>query len=139
MGAEFALPGIDLTVSPWSAERELEELRSYDVGLMPLADDPWTRGKGAMKALLYMSVEVPVVASPVGVTTDIIQHDVNGLLCRTEDDWVEALRRLATDPELRMRLGRAGRQTVEKQFSPAAQVPRVVGVLQRAASRRSRG
>jgi glycosyltransferase involved in cell wall biosynthesis len=139
MGAEFELPGVDLTVSRWTPERELDELRSYDVGLMPLADDPWTRGKGAMKALLYMSVGVPVVASPVGVTTDVIQHDVNGLLCRTEDDWVEALGRLATDPELRRRLGRAGRETVEKRFSPAAQVPRVVSVLQRAASRGSRG
>jgi glycosyltransferase involved in cell wall biosynthesis len=131
MGAGFSLPGVDVTVTPWSSEREIEELRSYDIGLMPLADDPWTRGKGAMKALLYMSVGVPVVASPVGITTDILSDGANGRLCRTEDEWVAALLALAADPALRRRLGDAGRETVMQRFSPHVHVPRVVEVLER--------
>jgi glycosyltransferase involved in cell wall biosynthesis len=138
MGAEFALPGVKVVTTPWSAARELEELRSYDIGLMPLDDDPWTRGKGGMKALLYMSVGVPVVASPVGAATDIIEDGRNGLLCRTEDEWLSALERLVGDSALRRRLGQAGRATVEARYSPRVQVPRIVEVLERAASRRAK-
>jgi glycosyltransferase involved in cell wall biosynthesis len=136
MGAPFELSGVNVTLTTWSAAVECQELQTYDIGLMPLTDDPWTRGKGGMKALLYMSVGVPVVASPVGFTSDIITDGVNGLLCRTEDDWVEAIRTLARDASLRRRLGGAGRQTVVERFSPAVQVPRLIDALRRAAARR---
>jgi len=132
MGAEFRLPGVKVVATPWSAERELGELRSYDIGLMPLVDDPWTQGKGGMKALLYMSVGVPVVASPVGATTDILTDGREGILCRTEDDWVAALQQLVEDSTLRRRLGQAGRETVVTRYSPRVQVPRVVEILERA-------
>jgi glycosyltransferase involved in cell wall biosynthesis len=136
MGAPFELRGVDVTLTTWSPAVERDELQRYDVGLMPLTDDAWTRGKGAMKALLYMSVGVPVVASPVGITSDIITDGVNGRLCRSEDDWVHAILTLARDAALRRRLGAAGRQTVMERFSPAVQVPRLVDALRRAAARR---
>ena len=129
MGADFPLPGLDVTYRLWRPDIEADELQLYDVGLMPLVDDVWTRGKGAMKALLYMAVGVPVVASPVGVTPKVVQHGVNGLLAATEDEWVEHLLALAGDPQLRSKLGAAGRATIEQWYSPAVQVPRLAEVL----------
>jgi glycosyltransferase involved in cell wall biosynthesis len=89
-----------------------------------------------MKALLYMSVGVPVVASPVAGASDFIVDGENGLLVRSADEWVAALRQLAGDAALRRRLGKAGRETVVARYSPRVQVPRVVQVLERAAARR---
>jgi glycosyltransferase involved in cell wall biosynthesis len=137
MGGEASVPGVSASYHPWSAETEVDELRSYDVGIMPLPDDPWRRGKCGMKALLYMAVGVPTVASPVGLNTEIVRDGENGLLASTEDEWVESLVRLARDAALRRRLGEAGRATVESQFSPRAQVPRVLDVLNRAAEGRA--
>jgi glycosyltransferase involved in cell wall biosynthesis len=130
MGAEWEAPGVPVVLTRWSPESELEELRSFDIGIMPLFDDAWTRGKGAMKAILYMAVGVPVVASPVGITSKIIQDDVNGLLAVSEDEWVEKLLSLARDIELRRRLGSAGRATVEREYSARTQVPRVLEVIE---------
>jgi glycosyltransferase involved in cell wall biosynthesis len=133
MGADFPLPGVRKTFRPWRIEDEVEELRSYDVGLMPLADDPWTRGKGAMKALLYMAVGVPVVASPVGVTPSVVEHGRNGLLAATEDEWVTHLLALARDAHKRSAMGAEGRAAVERWYSPRVQAPRLMEVLRSAA------
>jgi glycosyltransferase involved in cell wall biosynthesis len=132
MGAEWDAPGVPVVMRQWSPETEIEELRAFDIGLMPLHDEPWTRGKGAMKALLYMGVGVPVVASPVGITTKIIKDGRNGYLAATEDEWFEKLFALVRDVELRRALGRAGRATVEREYSAKAQVPRVLEVLESA-------
>jgi glycosyltransferase involved in cell wall biosynthesis len=129
MGADFPLPGVPSSYRVWSADIEIEELQSYDVGLMPLADDPWTRGKGAMKALLYMAVGVPVVASPVGVTPRVVEHGRNGLLAASEDEWVTHLLALAADTPRRKALGMQGRATVERWYSPRVQAPRLAQVL----------
>ena len=138
MGAEFPLPGVPSSYRPWRADVEIEELRSYDVGLMPLVDDPWTRGKGAMKALLYMAVGVPVVASPVGVTPRVVEHGRNGLLAATEDEWVTHLLALAGDAPKRNAMGAEGRATVERWYSPRVQAPRLAEVL-RSVAEESRG
>ncbi len=132
MGANFALTGLDVTYRLWRPDVEADELQSYDIGLMPLVDDDWTRGKGAMKALLYMASGVPVVASPVGITAKVVQHGVNGLLAASEGEWVEHLLALCRDAPLRRRLGAAGRSSVEQWYSPAVQVPRLAEVLRSA-------
>lgn len=101
----------------WNAEAELALLREMEIGLMPLPDDEWTRGKCGLKGLVSMSMGAATVMSPVGVNTEIVQHEVNGLLARTEDEWVELLSRLIDDAPLRRRIGAAGRQTVVERYS----------------------
>jgi glycosyltransferase involved in cell wall biosynthesis len=139
MGGEVDLPGLPVTTTGWSADREVGELRGYDVGIMPLPNDPWRQGKCGMKALLYMAVGVPVVASPVGLNTAIVRDGVNGFLAEGEDEWVEKLLRLVHDVGLRRQLGAAGRATVEAEYCPRVQVPRVLDILRRTAGDRPVG
>jgi glycosyltransferase involved in cell wall biosynthesis len=111
------LPGVPHSWRPWSADDEVEALSEFDIGLMPMPDDPWARGKSAMKALLYMAMGIPAVCSPVGTNREVIRHGENGLLASTPAEWKEALRALVADAELRRRIGRAGRETVESGYS----------------------
>lgn len=101
----------------FSIERQAACLESFDVGLMPLEDTPWNRGKCGLKALQCMAMGQPVVVSPVGVNQEIVEAGVNGAFATTEDEWVTELLRLAADAELRTRMGRAARATVERSYS----------------------
>jgi glycosyltransferase involved in cell wall biosynthesis len=92
-------------------------LQDIDIGLMPLPDDEWSRGKCGLKGLQYMALGVPTLMSPVGVNSEIIESGVNGFLPRTEDDWVEMLSALIESRELRARIGAAGRRRVEDGYS----------------------
>ena len=121
----YKVEGLDVEAMAWQSETEVEDLRPLDVGVMPLPDDPWSRGKCGMKALQYMGLAVPAVCSPVGVNSEIIRDCENGFLASTEDEWVEKLSLLLRSPELRARLGRAGRETIEARYSAAVQAPRV--------------
>jgi glycosyltransferase involved in cell wall biosynthesis len=114
---ERAFAGLELEFIPWSADSEAANLGESHVGIMPLPDDEFTRGKGGFKALLYMSVGRPVVASPVGVNAEIVTSGTNGFLANTEDEWVSALDALAESPSLRNRLAQAARATVEGGYS----------------------
>jgi len=102
---------------PWRAEEERADLRSFDIGIMPLPDSAYTRGKCGFKLLQYMAVGIPVVASPVGVNRGIVADGVTGFLARSNREWEENLRRLCGDARLRRRLGQSGRRAVEKGFS----------------------
>lgn len=124
------LEGLDVEVLQWRSETEVEDLRPVDVGLMPLPEDRWSRGKCGMKALQYMALGVPTVCSPVGVNTEIIRDGENGLLATTDDEWVDRLSGLLRSPGERARLGRAGRETVEARYSAAVQAPRVFQVFE---------
>jgi glycosyltransferase involved in cell wall biosynthesis len=115
--AGIEIPGVDVLCRPWRSASEVEDLWDLDVGIMPLPDEPWARGKCGMKALQYMGVGVPAVVSPVGANREIVQANVNGFLPATEDEWVEALDLLLTDRALRQRLGAGARRTVEAGFS----------------------
>jgi glycosyltransferase involved in cell wall biosynthesis len=112
-----ALPGVPHVWVPWTAGDEPSELARFDLGIMPMPDDEWSRGKCALKALLCMAMGVPTVCSAVGANLEVIEHGVNGLLARTPEDWLAALERLIDDPSLRARLGAAGRRTVEERYS----------------------
>lgn len=107
------LPGVEVEFVPWSEEGEPEAVRSFDAALAPLPDDPWSRAKMPYKILTYFASGVPVIASGRGAVESVIREGENGLLA---GDWSGQVRRLE-DEALRERLGRAGRATVEKDFS----------------------
>jgi glycosyltransferase involved in cell wall biosynthesis len=100
-----------------------------DVGVYPLADDEWSRGKCGFKAIEFMACGVPVVAAAVGVNREIVEDGVNGFLASTEDEWVEKLGRLLADPQLRRRFGEAGRRTIEERYSLRVHAPTLVATL----------
>ena len=124
------LEGLDVEWLPWRAETEVEDLRPLDVGVMPLPEDRWSKGKCGMKALQYMGLGIPAVCSPVGVNSEIVRDGENGMLATTDAEWVEKLERLLGDAPLRERLGRAGRDTVERRYSAAVVAPLVHRVLE---------
>jgi glycosyltransferase involved in cell wall biosynthesis len=102
---------------PWNKETEIADLMTFDIGIMPLTDDEWAKGKCGFKALQYMALGIPCIASPVGVNSEIIKHGFNGLLCRTDLEWEADLEQLIGDQALRKRLGNEARKTVEKNYS----------------------
>lgn len=122
---------VPLRFQTWRLESEVEDLFAFDIGLMPLRDDVWTRGKCAFKAIQCMALGIPTVASPVGANKSLIEHNVNGLLAVTESDWIENLTMLIQDADLRQRLGAAGRSTVIERYSLEAMLPKLIGVLQK--------
>ncbi len=111
------LPNVPVIWHRWSPETEITDLARFDVGIMPMPDDEWARGKCAMKALLYMALGIPTVCSAVGTNVEVIQHGANGLLARTDEEWLACLESLIDDAALRQRLGTAGRQTIEERYS----------------------
>jgi hypothetical protein len=102
---------------PWDERRELDALASMDIGLMPLEDTPFARGKCAYKSLQYMAAGVPVIADDVGVSARVIGDGAAGIIARSPGDWVDAIVRLAGDPDLRTALGAEGRRRVEESYS----------------------
>jgi len=133
----YPLEGVETYAANWTPQTELEQLERFDLGVMPLPDEEWARGKCGLKALQYMAAGIPTVTSPVGVNSDIIRDGSNGFLCATEDEWVERMLALIRDVRLRERLGRAGRTTVENTYAARVQAPQVLEVLQQVS--RSRG
>jgi glycosyltransferase involved in cell wall biosynthesis len=101
----------------WSEQSETAEIAAADIGISWLPDDDWSRGKCGVKVLQYMAAGLPVVANPVGVQTDLVRHGETGFLATTPAEWVEAVRRLAADPDLRRRMGVLARWRVEREFS----------------------
>lgn len=135
VGGEYANPGVRrLEVHRFALDREQAELEGFDIGLLPEPDDPWTRGKGGYKALLYMAVGIPVVASRVGVNPDIVAEGETGYCVNTTEEWVAALGQLVRDVSLRERLGAAGRARVLERYSIDVIAPRFAAAM-RAASR----
>ena len=130
---ELPLPGVAADVMDWSEPSEVEAIQSFSVGIMPLQDDPWTRGKCGYKLIQYMACGLPVVASPVGVNCEIVEHGSNGYLAATEAEWLRALGQLRSQPQLREELGRVGRIRVESTYSLEVTAPRLADLLKSAA------
>ena len=101
----------------WENKMEVELFNSFDIGIMPLPNNEWTKGKCGMKGILYMSVGIPTVMSNVGMNKDIIEHGKNGFLPVGEEQWIEVLSKLIEDKELRKKIGDEGRQTVLEKYS----------------------
>ena len=117
IGIDATLLGLPLAFEPWSEQTEVDSLMEFDIGIMPLRDGPFERGKCGYKLIQYMACGLPVVASPVGVNTTLVEHGVNGFLATSLKEWEWALRTLAADPILRHRMGKAGRAKVEREYS----------------------
>lgn len=131
-GEPLEIPGISVDNEAWSLEREVELFNTCDVGVYPLADDEWSKGKCGFKAIEFMACGVPVVASAVGVNREIIQDGENGFLAATDDEWIEKLGRLLSDRELRRRFAEAGRRTIERRYSLEMNAPKLAATLRAA-------
>ena len=132
-GEPIDAPGLAIEQPTWSLLDEVELFNTCDVGVYPLADDEWARGKCGFKAIEFMACGVPVVASAVGVNREIIEDGVNGFLASTEVEWADKLGRLLADADLRRRLGAAGRRTIEERYSLRAHASTLVTTLRAAA------
>ncbi len=128
------LPGVPVEVRPWSEETEVRDIRQFDVGIMPLPDNPHNRGKCGLKLIQYLACGRPVVGTPIGVNTEIIRHDENGFQASTVEEWTQSLERLRADPTLRETMGRNGRELVEQRYSLAVAAPRLAEMLRAAAT-----
>lgn len=131
-GREVEFPGVVAANVPWSLKQEVFLFNTCDIGIYPLWDDVWARGKCGLKAIQFMACGVPVVAAAVGVNREIIEDGVNGFLAATEAEWVEKLGWLLSDPRLREKLGQAGRRTVEERYSLNVHAPTMTAVLRSA-------
>lgn len=113
----YSNPYFDVTALDWNKADELRELSSFDIGIMPLPDDMWAKGKCGLKGLQYMALEIPTIMSPVGVNEEIIQDGVNGFLATDVNEWVEKISLLIESEELRREMGKNARQTVVDKYS----------------------
>ncbi len=125
----YQLDGVEVDALSWRSNTEIDDLRKIDIGIMPLPDDKWSKGKCGLKALQYMALGVPAVCSAVGVNSAIIRHGENGFLATCDDEWVDRLRDLLKDSSLRDRLGSAARKTVVEQYSAEVVAPKVSALL----------
>ena len=128
------IPGVSVEIRAWSEQREAQDLAEVDVGIMPLPDEPWARGKCAFKLIQYMAAGLPTVASPVGVNSEVVTPKT-GLFASTHPEWVDALRRLRNAPSMGQAMGERGRQRVERHYSLQSQNERVRRILTEAVPR----
>jgi glycosyltransferase involved in cell wall biosynthesis len=130
VGAQtVTLEGVQVDVLPWSEDTEVERIHAFDVGIMPLPDEPWEHGKCGYKLIQYMACGVPVIASPVGVNRQIVEQGSNGFLASTHVDWVNALLTLVDNRELAWQMGQTGRAKVERRYCLQVTTPRLMELM----------
>jgi len=134
-GEPFTIPGVTVRHEPWVLDREVQLFNTCDVGVYPLDDDEWSKGKCGFKAIEFMACGVPVVAAAVGVNRELIQDGQNGFLAASEDEWVDKLSRLLGDAPLRRRFAEAGRRTIEAHYSLRVAAPKLAATLRVVAER----
>ena len=122
-------PGFDLELSNWSSATEATDLALADVGISWLPDDLWSQGKCGLKVLQYMAAGLPVIANPVGIHRELIEHGRTGFLAETRQEWAQAAALLADDPALRRRMGQRARERVAAAYSTASWGPRLTTIL----------
>ncbi len=135
VGDQDPLPSVAKHVLPWSEDSEVEQIQSFDVGIMPLPDGPFEQGKCGYKLIQYMACGLPVIASPVGVNTRIVEQGKTGFWASSDAEWVDALVMLYKDAGMRTALGQAGRKKVEQEYSLQVTAPRLQKILIEAVSR----
>jgi len=116
-------------IRQWIEDKEVEEIQNFDVGIMPLPDDLWEKGKCGYKLVQYMACAKPVVASPVGINRTLVSHGIDGFLASNTNDWVYALKNLRDNKKLRKRLGQAGRRKVENKYCLQVTVSKLIEIL----------
>lgn len=127
--ASYSNSELGITGQAWNSQTETDDLNSFDIGIMPLPDDEWSKGKCGLKGLTYMACEVPAVMSNVGMNKEIIHQGENGVLCNTENDWVNNLSQLIEDQQLRESIGKKGRETVVELYSIDANKEKYLNAL----------
>jgi len=123
----------------WSSEEEVADLQGFDIGLMPLVDDPWSWGKCGLKIIQYQGVGVPVVCTPVGINKDLVEDGTNGFWAMTPEEWEEKLCLLIENPGLREQMGREGKKRVLRNYTDEACAPRLFSILTRMMEKPSKG
>ncbi len=132
IGGDFHINGLPNIISqPWSLDSEIECLKTFDIGIMPMPDNDWTRGKCGFKAILYMGMAIPCVCSPVGVNKEIVQDGVNGFLADSDEEWFNKLSILIEDSGLRRKMGCLGRKTIEERYSVRVNAPKFLDVIKK--------
>ena len=126
---EKMLEGLPVKIIPWKEEEEVFEIKKFDIGIMPLPDNKWERGKCGYKLIQYMACGLPVVASPVGINKEIIADGINGYLATTPEEWITAISNLAGDENLRKEMGLRGREFVEKNYTLQIQSPKLAAIF----------
>ena len=127
----FDCDRIKVVKKNWSLEEEVQDLQSFDIGLMPLVDDPWSWGKCGLKIIQYQGVGVPVVCTPVGINKDLVEDAKNGYWALTPEEWERKLSMLIENSELREQMGREGRKKVMEDYTYQVCAPRLFSVLTR--------
>ena len=125
----FDCDHINVVKKHWMPEEEVADLQSFDIGLMPLVDDPWSWGKCGLKIIQYQGVGAPVVCTPVGINRDLVEDGVNGFWATNHEEWEEKLSVLIENNALRERMGREGRERVLKGYTIQACAPRLLSIL----------
>jgi glycosyltransferase involved in cell wall biosynthesis len=134
-GTPVVVPGVRVENVPWTLENEVELFATCDIGVYPLTDDEWSRGKCGLKAIQFMACGVPVVAAAVGVNQEIIGDGQSGFLARTPAEWITALRALLDSHDLRKRTGAAGREVIERAYSLRSTAPSLARVFEEVSAR----
>ena len=127
--SELKIEGVPVVIKKWDFESEVNDLQNFDIGIMPLPDNEWTRSKGGYKLLQYMACGIPCVASPVGINADMIQDGANGFLAGNEEEWIEKLSLLIENPDLRRKMGERGRVIAEERYSIPANIQKFLAAL----------
>ena len=114
---------------PWHVDTEGAAIQRFNVGIMPLAGSPWDKGKCGYKLIQYMAAAKPVIASPVGVNTEIVDHGKTGFLASSPDEWSAAIETLCSDPALCLQLGKAGRRRAAERYNVVVTAPRLIALI----------
>lgn len=133
---DLRLPGVDVEYVPWTEDTEVDSIASCAVGIMPLEDSPWEKGKCGYKLIQYMACSLPVVASAVGANVEIVENGRSGYLANSVDEWITALHTLLESPDLRRAMGRTGRRRVEDRYCLQKTGPLLVELLRIASTRK---
>jgi glycosyltransferase involved in cell wall biosynthesis len=129
------IDGVDVVELPWSEDTEIDLINTFDVGIMPLPDDAWARGKCAFKLIQYMACGVPVIASPVGANCDVVTPEC-GLLASTDVQWLQAFQFMRDQPVQRARMGDAGRERIVAHYSLHQHLPRLAEIIHQVARKK---